>query len=61
MHDHAVYVKKGLPFARGLSRENSANSYVIDWLYFNQCLTSSSFIDDLLCLHARFLIIFHLT
>ena len=28
MHGLAVYVKEGLPFARGLSLENSADSYV---------------------------------
>ena len=31
----AVYVKKGLPFARFLSLENSADLYLcLDWLYF---------------------------
>ena len=28
MHDLAVYVKEGLPFARDLSLENSADSYL---------------------------------
>ena len=28
MHDLAVYAKEGLPFARDLSLENSANSYL---------------------------------
>ena len=28
MHGHAVYVKEGLPFARELSLENSADSYL---------------------------------
>ena len=28
MHDLAVYVKEGLPFARELSLENSADSYL---------------------------------
>ena len=32
MHGFAVYVKKGLPFARDLSLENSADSYVCFWL-----------------------------
>ena len=60
MHGLAVYVKEGLPFARDLSLENSADSYVFDWLYFTQCLTSFSSIDHLqLC--AQFLILFHLT
>ena len=61
MHGLAVYEKKGLPFARDLSLENSADSYVFDWLYFTQCLTSFSSIDHLLQLCARFLILFHLT
>ena len=61
MHGLAVYVKEGLPFARDLSLENSADSYVFDWLYFTQCLTSFSSIDHLLQLYARFLILFHLT
>ena len=61
MHGLAVYVKEGLPFARDLSLENSADSYVFDWLYFTQCLTSFSSIDHLLQLCAWFLILFHLT
>ena len=61
MYGLAVYVKEGLPFARDLSLENSADSYVFDWLYFTQCLTSFSSIDHLLCLCAVFLILFHLT
>ena len=28
MHDLAVYVKEGLPFALGLSLENSTDSYL---------------------------------
>ena len=32
MHDLAVYVKEGLPFARDLSLENSADSYLCFWL-----------------------------
>ena len=62
MHGLAVYVKEGLPFARDLSLENSADSYLVfDWLYFTQCLTSFSSIDHLLQLCARFLILFYLT
>ena len=39
MHGLAVYVKEGLHFARDLSLENSAVSYLcFDWLYFFQCL-----------------------
>ena len=34
MHGLAVNVKEGLPFARDLSLEKSADSYVFDWLYF---------------------------
>ena len=36
-------------------------TYVFDWLYFTQCLTSFSSIDHLLQLCAQFLILFHLT
>ena len=36
-------------------------TYVFDWLYFTQHLTSFSYIDHLLCLCARFFILFHLT
>ena len=32
MHGLAVYVKEGLPFARDLSLENSADSYLCFWL-----------------------------
>ena len=32
MHGLAVYVKEGLPFARNLSLENSADSYLCFWL-----------------------------
>ena len=60
IHGLAIYVKEGLPFARDLSLENSADSYVFDWLYFTQCLTSFSSINHLFCLCARFLILFHL-
>ena len=37
MHGLAVYVKEGLPFARDLSLENSADSYL-----FSTCFTSLS-------------------
>ena len=44
MHGLAVYVKEGLPFARGLSLENLLILvYVFDWLYFTQCVPSISF------------------
>ena len=39
MHGLTVYVKEGRPFARDLSLEKSADFYVLDWLYFIQCLT----------------------
>ena len=58
----AVYVKEGLPFARDLSLENSADSYVCFRLALlrSVSLTSFSSIDHLrLC--AQFLILFHLT
>ena len=61
MHGLIVYVKERLPFPWDLSQENSAGSYVFDWLYFTQFLTSFSTIDNLLCLCASFLILFHLT
>ena len=56
MHDLAVFVKEGLPFARELSLENSTD-YYYDWLYFTQCLTSFSYIDHLLRHYTRFLIL----
>ena len=58
MHGLAVYVKEGLPFARDLSLENSADSYLCFRLAL--CLTSFSSIVPLLCLCARVLILFHL-
>ena len=61
MHGLTVHVEEGLPFAQDSSLENSADSYVCyDWLYFTQCLTDFSSVDDLLCLCAGFLILFHL-
>ena len=62
MHGLAVYVKEGLPFARDLSLENSADSYLCFRLaFFTQCLTSFSSIDHLLRHYAQFLILFRLT
>ena len=61
MHDLAVYMKDGLPFAQDLSLENSVDFYVFDWLYFTQCLTSFYSIDHLLQLCTQFFILFHLT
>ena len=44
MHGLPVYVKEGLPFGRDLSLEFQKTlqilTYVFDWLYFTQCLTS---------------------
>ena len=54
MNGLVVYVREGLLFARYLSLENSADSYVFDWIYFTQCLTSFSSISHLLRLHALF-------
>ena len=39
LHDLVLYVRKGLPFARDLSPENSKRSDVFYWLYLIQCLT----------------------
>ena len=61
VHGLAIYAKEGLPFAQDLSLEKSADFYVFKWLYFTQCLTSFSSIDNLLQLCAQFLILFHLT
>ena len=62
MHGLAVYVKEGLSFAWDLSLENSADSYLCFWLaLFHAVLTSFPYIDHLLHLYARFLILFHLT
>ena len=65
MHGIAVYVKEGLPFARDLSLENSADFYLCFRLallhsvsYVSVLLSS---IDHILRLYARFLILFHLT
>ena len=58
MQGFAVYVKEGIPFARDISLENSA-----DYLCFRLALlhfTSFSSIDHLLRLYARCLILFHL-
>ena len=44
-----------------ICRKLSILTYVFDWLFFTQCLTSSSSINHLLHLYAQFLILFHLT
>ena len=60
MHGLAVYEKEGLPLALNLSLENSADSYVFDWLYFTQFLTPLSS-NDHLHLYSQLLTLFHLT
>ena len=62
MNGLAVYVKEGLPIARDLSLENSADSYVsFRLVFFTQCLTSFYSDDHRLRFCARFLILFQLT
>ena len=46
MHGIVVYVKEELSFAPDLPLKNSVDSYVFDWLYFIQCLTSFSSINS---------------
>ena len=52
MHGLALYVKEGLPFARDVSLENSADSHLCFQLALlpslPHCLTSFSSIDHLL-------------
>ena len=60
MYGLAVYVKEGLTSAQDLSLENSADSYVLSWLYFTQCLTSFSFTITFFVV-VQFFILFHLT
>ena len=59
MHGLAVYVKEVLPFARGVSLENSADSYLFSIGFTSLGVTSFSSIDHLLRLCAQFLILFH--
>ena len=62
MHGLAVYVKEELSFARDLSLENSADSYLCFRLALLQSVSYFFFsIDHLLRLCARSLILFHLT
>ena len=61
MHGHAVYVKDGLPFARDLSLENSADSYLcfrlallhsVSYFFFlYRSPSSSSNIDEVLSIN----------
>ena len=63
MHDLAVYVKEGVPFARDLSLENSADSYLCFRLALLHSLSYFFFIyqspSSVLC--TVFDILFHLT
>ena len=59
MHGLAVYVKEGLPFARDLSPENSAHSYLCFRLALLHSVLLFSSIGHLLRLCVRFLILFH--
>ena len=64
VHGLAVYVKKGLPFARNFSLKYSVDSYICFWLdqlHLFCFLSSFSSIVHRLRLCARFLILFHLT
>ena len=58
VHDLAVYVKEGLPFAQDLSLENSADSYLCFWVAL---LHSVSYFFFLYWSPLHFLILFHLT
>ena len=60
MHGPAVYVTEGLPFARDLSLEKSADSYLCFPLALLHSWSSFlSSIDYLLHLFVQFLILFH--
>ena len=51
-----------IPVWSGLiSRKLQNLTYIFDWLYFTQCLTSFFSIDNILCLCAWFFILFRLT
>ena len=62
MHHLAVYLKEGLTFARDESLENSQDSYSWFRLPLRHSLSYFFFfsVDHLLCLYARFLMLFHL-
>ena len=62
MHGLPVYVKQGLPFARDLSLENSANSYLCFRLALLHSVSYLFFLYRSCSLSLRtFLILFHLT
>ena len=61
MHGLAVYVKEGYTFAWDLSLENSVDSYLCFQLALLHSLSYVFFFYPLLHLHARFLMLFHLS
>ena len=62
MHGLTINVTEGLPFARGLSLENSGDSSLCFRLaLFHSVPYFFSSIDHLLSLCAQFFILFHLT
>ena len=62
MHGLAVHVKEGLPFARDLSLENSADSYLCFRLAsLHSVPPFFSSINHILRFSAQYLILFHLT
>ena len=61
MHGLAIYEREGLAIAQDWSLENSADSYVLHCLYFNQWLTTFFSIYHFLDRYSQFLILFHLT
>ena len=60
MYGLSVHMKEGL-LQTYLLKTLQILTYVFDWLYFIQCLTSFSSINHLLCLYTFFLILFYLT
>ena len=61
MNGLAVYVKDFLLHGTYLHKTLPILTYVFDWVYFTQYLTSFSSINHLFRPCARFLILFHLT
>ena len=64
MYGLTDYVKEGLPLAWNLSVQNYVLmilTYVFNLLYYSQCLTSFSSINNFLCLYVWFLILIYLT
>ena len=56
---HKLSNPEGLPFEQDLSLKKQILSYVSDWLYLSQCLTSFSSINHFLYIYAWFFILFH--